>query len=834
MGIGQFCHSIVTSDTHSAIELFLIEWLLIAELNILGKGVNLTIHQSDQKLEYYVQARCVLQIMDSVAIWEMNRVQRTNSYAGCCFCYHSRGIKFPFIKQVNYGGVRKHLDSTHEARYWGQSELCCPYNYNGDDNFNAVFNFNDISDRKGMKPLMLRNGNSCDGNKLEGVESYNSIRHRSRYCDWDIFELCDVTKFSGKLYFHNCDLRTHVPFTVKTHEEYIEDVKRFDFKKKEDPSITNINGVLGCNQFATLYYWRFDENSFGPFHTLFDLSKQFMKLFKGNRSSKCENLSKYCKATNTLPCYLTRGALPWDISALSNKIDAFLQCIVIPSGMSNDCRCKSIFQRTSYLGGGDHLYFITCLLKPMVRQTSMPDEYKEFFILFSEIVIKLQYDSFEDGDIDKLVKQVIELKAIHEGLFPPTEYSSIFHQLIHVAHFVKKFGPIRGYWEYPGERIHSLLKGFLTKGGINADRTMYNKYVNSEMHILKHAYSGDRTKRTPNKLTKIIRSIDDNSVLTYGPNKELIYDIGTLRLQKETNYKPKTFNAFEMDSLLKAMVTEVRKQTADEADASFNSSLYRLYISYQANSKNYSTFWTFIEAISKMESNDFENKIICNKYDIRYLKEGFVYQRDLKTVKELTVDSKAKSYDKAIVYGSELKSRGAARALRDFDEIEKQKQLKEDQSNWWKSHECDSWCQYRFVEDPWNIHCEEKILFAQINYFFRFQLPNDNILNGVPFASVVTRKTDNNNFVKLELASYGRNIFIPVTNIVSTRILLAPYDSNGTSVGHLSGDKALIDVDKLINNNLESMSYFQPIARYPQRIKRSYNKTRRTMYNTQW
>lgn len=154
-----------------------------------------------------------------------------------------------------------------------------------------------------------------------------------------------------------------------------------------------------------------------------------------------------------------------------------------------------------------HFSFLTALIPFFLFTVDLPPAYKSFWVMIWRDINLLLSDSFDDKDIDELTKRIIEMKCCYEGMFPISECQLIIHFLIHLAPFIKKFGPVRGWWEFAGERAHPSIKQFLPKGGRNTDFTLMSRYLPWETSRTRFAYDSntDGSNRAGFSIGKTIR-----------------------------------------------------------------------------------------------------------------------------------------------------------------------------------------------------------------------------------------------------------------------------------------------------------------------------------------
>jgi hypothetical protein len=124
LGIGMFLVSVFTSKQHSNAEDFLLRTLIVGELKKLNEGIIVTV----KGVNYFVQARMILSILDTIAVEDFLFVQTNQALSGCFVCHNGKGYNYKLDRQV-YIGSRMMSDLKHFLRHIGQSQKCCPPNY---------------------------------------------------------------------------------------------------------------------------------------------------------------------------------------------------------------------------------------------------------------------------------------------------------------------------------------------------------------------------------------------------------------------------------------------------------------------------------------------------------------------------------------------------------------------------------------------------------------------------------------------------------------------------------------------------------------------------------
>ena len=503
----------------------------------------------------------------------------------------------------------------------------------------------------------------------------------------------------------------------------------------------------------------------------------------------------------------------------------------VPKGCSGNIQCSFMFQRTGNVRALGKIQIISVLM-PLICTLLALDGLgtKEKSIAYLAFWMML-YDDFNDllspkfrhdQQIDALHMRVLETICLHEGLYPISESTICWHQLLDISSHIKKFGPIKGFWECSGERSLKVIKAKLPKGGLSYDKSVMLSYSKLENVNIKQSYcfeindiynikSNQRTSGQNNTLNNINNfknfSVWNNKMM-YTDEKFFLMDV----------YRGDCFfNEVELSYLLTDLITEIKKRSENFEDAVTKSPLFRLHIAYlyhkdpynkknnllsvkDSGNRNPCFFNFLINAIDAMD-NDVENSLITKlsdykkQFDYNYsqhLNEGIIFYDDLEKTKIIFSDNfKPHRYSKALVYGIEMKSRGVSCVEKEFN---KEPSLKcNDLSNSWSENaSISSWFKFHmesslklpFKDDKnfgFSITTYDSLQYGQFNYFFRIHLPWEPLLDGLPMASATCRKTLIDHYidiVKTDSSSYdNKKRFVSLTNVFSTRILVGARDN---------------------------------------------------------
>ena len=139
---------------------------------------------------------------------------------------------------------------------------------------------------------------------------------------------------------------------------------------------------------------------------------------------------------------------------------------------------------------------------------------------------------------------MFQFKCREYGDVDSEDRSSIFlisfHYLMHVAQSIEDFGPCRGYWQFPMERICGMLIP-LVKSQIHPYANLWNNLVlNERFNHLKykkdfgqHIFLQKEGKEWPSHIVFTL-PLYDEGVELYSPSTKIVLSHTELRKLKET------------------------------------------------------------------------------------------------------------------------------------------------------------------------------------------------------------------------------------------------------------------------------------------------------------
>jgi hypothetical protein len=175
--------------------------------------------------------------------------------------------------------------------------------------------------------------------------------------------------------------------------------------------------------------------------------------------------------------------------------------------------------------------------------------------MFSSDVTELFRPFFRnDDDIDDLYWRIVETVAIHEGLFPVYESIFAFHQLLDFAMFIKNHSICKGWSCLASERLLFYIKQCLSIGGRNPDKTLIDTYGPYEDSKCSSMYvDDDATDQSKNNNNNV--SVDEEGNMHFDSYASYMFCKINFK-----NFFDDEFNRYEMDSLYKTLIYEIKKK----------------------------------------------------------------------------------------------------------------------------------------------------------------------------------------------------------------------------------------------------------------------------------
>ena len=292
--------------------------------------------------------------------------------------------------------------------------LCVGDNHPVRTNINPVYPDNIPQSMKGRK-----NVTPC--------EQDGTIRqHYSKIIDKSFFHEDDFpfnqTGFKSNLYYSHMDMRPMKPGRHKKHQVYIEQ----GTQSEETGDI--VSGVKGIGIMfvpgKSSSYATFEDISWPVFHAMKNTTNNLIECMKGERFSKKDTV--YAIQENTI--FWEQNTQPSFILSAHKKnlIDAYTNCIVIPTG----CRDKNVITnpmlQTGHLSGSQRIVFMTTILPSLLALVNYTSHYRVFHSMYADDINRLMSPQISLDDIPRLQFRIRELVSLHEGLYPAGEFH-VFH-----------------------------------------------------------------------------------------------------------------------------------------------------------------------------------------------------------------------------------------------------------------------------------------------------------------------------------------------------------------------------------------------------------------------
>ena len=243
----------------------------------------------------------------------------------------------------------------------------------------------------------------------------------------------------------------------------------------------------------------------------------------------------------------------------------FLFCINIPVGVRANYSFKFPCKLSGHMKGHEWLMLFTAFLPIMFYNVyvEIDSEYLAYYYMLSHNLSLLMSNQISIDEVNDLGNKLTEVAALREGLFPISEATAIYHQLVEIAYYIHWNGPIRNWWCFAGERSMGTLKRCCPSGGVNFDTTLNNRFfIKQDINF------------------ESMWNIDTIMPSHYQTSDNLIALLGKSKI-----YSP---NKKEKESIMMEVITflEFIVKTHDDNDKNgifneYNSSLYRLYIIYK-------------------------------------------------------------------------------------------------------------------------------------------------------------------------------------------------------------------------------------------------------------
>lgn len=787
LGVGLFLISLFSSKPGSAAEHFIFN-CLVEELKMFYEGVEIVLN--DKK--YFVQARLVLHICDTIGLQSILRSQGVGSYCGCALCDYGRGVWRVDLNKVVHMGARGFLDDLHILRFKGIIQRCCPKNYYllGDTQTEQQTDFFDNKDK----------GHSC--NKKSDASYYADLVKKKPRFKWH-HKKFPFDTFDKHLRYHYCDFRDTSEWKRRSNEFHIEK------GKQAEQSGNVVDGIKGLWAFFPLLYANISTDiEFDPMHIFKNWGEHLLSILLGNRCNAA-HLQRYIQKLGIKDW--KPGHYPWELSRQDKlRIDCMIECINMPKGYSKNFDVRRICHEKWAIKGSGYITILTALL-PIIASCAhdLPKPYKAFLEMVADDFTDLLAVEIDPNKIEELFLRIKELLGIKEGLFPDSEAQAIFHQILHLRSTLENFGPLRTAWSMAGERSINRVKKYCQRYYEQNNLTAYNNY---EVMQLQQAYNFSLSDLYREKEMQQFTN-DESKIFVH--DGKLFYDDKMIYIENIEFPKHK-LEPYESNNLLCSVLLEIFDLAGrDLTRALDNSVLFRLYkVFVEANIKNKFgvNYFTFLQQINifRLQSRNtpLQNKIgelsdgeLGKDHNLEYLHK---IEEDLTFVPVCR---------KAVVYGIKFKSRGIEYcettepvlvrrkygSEQSYDVYFPSKEVndlaikwKESKSTWAKIRIFNDFDSLKRIFHNSYVDSIESVRYVQNNYFFSMNMKKwgETLIDNRLFANVSARfvkenrihcveKIDNNQQIPLYDSV---NSFVPLSNYYSTAVAFCAFGKSKNGI----------------------------------------------------
>jgi hypothetical protein len=805
-GVGTFIISLFTGKLDTPAERFLLEECLCEELVAFGNGIEIHV---DNKI-FFVQIRLISTILDTKGFEETMHVKGVGSYDGCFICNVGKGFSYGH-RQIHMIDHRTALPINHFLRSIGQKECCCPvdyYNYNAtkvNRTSNKLINStltsdkfdNDIIKSKEIKfsrDINIFKKEMCCLKNLNEVNTlFNFFSSNDFYLWYHGLDKFNYKAFNEKLWYNYCNYIEQTKYERKTTNEYYS-----NYEYCIDNKLEAYKGVKDIWHLYRLNYANVSTDlCWDPFHCVSNIIKSIVANWRDNRFDKYP--IEYCKK-NEMHNYLYVNNehnigknCPWFINANTrNLVDSCIFEMLVPSGLSDDFQFKhtNLFAQFGHLRGTSVIQIGTVLMKLILTLvgSQFPEQYRLYYLMLYEDLNLFMSPVFKNKQsIEDLKNKVLELITLGQGLFPPSEFRLIHHQLYCISNHLEQGGSVKNFWAISGERIMGFIKNCVPIGGPAYDLTAIRKYSKYENSLLHDFYS---------KPFENIELIDKSLKLTY----DKINNIARLNLFENKLKKLKAnYVMFQegLDSFLHSLISIIKKKYKNFSEAIINSKYFKLFYDFKtylkenknAHTSNSFKFYDYIIHIM----NNMEN-LMCEFCKNIY---NFINNTVICT------------YENAIIYGTEFVSVSKPNSDMYKDDLI---------LNWNSSSYYSSWFKFRDNYDRYIINSEndnsfglnswkcynrnknkisnkESYSYGQFNYFFEIKYFPDDNLNNVLMGCSITRHIHSADYKKnyfvdcINIEDSFRNdlFFIDLADVIPTRVLTLGMDREKLPIKNRTG-----------------------------------------------
>lgn len=238
--------------------------------------------------------------------------------------------------------------------------------------------------------------------------------------------------------------------------------------QQERKEITQNSGLLGDYSLRRLpFHDRYLNTPVEPMHLLKNISERLVKLLSGLTDTVKVRLDEKARKRfrGTWP---RRGrqkdkrttippapfSFTKDQVAIANRRSLNVKA---PSTM--DWRpCKLFGKEASRLKSNEWKHVLTSGILKFCIRGLLGEQQESTLVETCDVVSLLCKDQVDIQSIDALEVRVHRVLSLLERDFPTCVHVISFHLLHHLPMFVRRFGPLHGFWMYPMERFNNWIK----------------------------------------------------------------------------------------------------------------------------------------------------------------------------------------------------------------------------------------------------------------------------------------------------------------------------------------------------------------------------------------
>ena len=233
--------------------------------------------------------------------------------------------------------------------------------------------------------------------------------------------------------------------------------------KKQRQNLCIKTGCKGPNALRNLpEHDRYKNTPVEPMHTLKNVSERVVKLITGISDSVKVREDECTRNRFVPPIFTTltyEKGLPTAKFRLSrNELKiANERALSVLSPEGYDWVPVEIFKEGVHLKSVRWLQILSCgVLKYCIRGLLGDFQRKTLYEL-SDVVSKLVDEEINPVHLDKLEYRVHRVLSLLERDFPVSIQVVMLHLLHHLPFYIRRFGPVYGYWMFPVERFNSWI-----------------------------------------------------------------------------------------------------------------------------------------------------------------------------------------------------------------------------------------------------------------------------------------------------------------------------------------------------------------------------------------